>query len=63
MSEWHEKKFTALAKFVNGYAFGPGDWGKEGLPIVRIEQLKDPTTIDDFFDGKLPELKIFMMAI
>jgi type I restriction enzyme, S subunit len=27
---------------VNGFAFKPHHWGKEGLPIVRIEQLNNP---------------------
>ena len=33
---------TALgetARFVNGAAFKPSDWGSEGLPIIRIQNL------------------------
>ena len=28
-----------LARFINGAAFKPSDWGDEGLPILRIAQL------------------------
>ena len=30
-------------KYVNGVAFKPRDWGNEGLPIIRIQNLTDPT--------------------
>ena len=55
---WKPKKLTELADYINGYAFKPDDWGKEGLPIIRIEQLKDPEAPTDYFDGKLPPSKI-----
>lgn len=32
-----------LAEFVNGLAFGPSDWTGEGRPIIRIQNLNDPT--------------------
>jgi len=51
---WKTKKLTDLADYVNGAAFGPDDWGKEGLPIVRIEQLKNPTAPTDHYAGNLP---------
>jgi type I restriction enzyme S subunit len=28
-----------VANFVNGFAFKPEDWGSEGLPIIRIQDL------------------------
>jgi type I restriction enzyme, S subunit len=55
---WTPKKLTELADYINGYAFKPDDWGKEGLPIIRIEQLKNPDAPADYFDGKLPPSKI-----
>ncbi|WP_456408548.1 restriction endonuclease subunit S [Caldithrix abyssi] len=55
---WKREKLTSLADFINGYAFKPDDWGKEGLPIIRIEQLKDPNKITDFYNGKLPSQNI-----
>ena len=51
---WTPKKLTDLGEYINGYAFRPEDWGKEGLPIIRIEQLKNPEAPTDYFDGKLP---------
>lgn len=30
-------------KYINGVAFKPTDWSDEGLPIVRIQNLTDPT--------------------
>lgn len=32
-----------VADFINGFAFKPGDWGDEGHPIIRIQNLTDPT--------------------
>lgn len=54
MSTWHRVPLTALANYVNGYPFKPEDHGQDGWPIVRIEQLKDPDTRYDYFDGKVP---------
>ena len=31
-----------VADFVNGAAFKPDDWGEDGLPIIRIQNLTDP---------------------
>lgn len=39
-------KFSTLgdvAEFINGAAFKPEDWGEEGLKIIRIQNLNDPT--------------------
>ena len=55
---WTPKRLTDLAEYINGYAFKPDDWGKEGLPIIRIEQLKNPTAPTDYFDGKLPSSRV-----
>lgn len=57
-STWERKKLTELAEYINGYAFAPEDWGREGLPIIRIEQLKNPTAPTDYFAGKLPEKNV-----
>lgn len=36
---WEVKKLKHLARFVNGFAFKPGDWRAEGIPIIRIQNL------------------------
>lgn len=58
MFDWEPKKLIDLAEYLNGYAFSPEDWGADGLPIIRIEQLKNPTAPTDFYAGRLPEKNI-----
>ena len=43
---WEVKPFSALASYVNGYAFKPDDWGAEGKPIVKIKELKAGITAE-----------------
>ena len=45
--------FSEVADFTNGYGFGPADWGRSGLPIVRIQQLLNPYAVADLFAGSL----------
>ena len=51
---WETRSLLALADYINGYAFKPDDWGKDGLPIIRIEQLKNPDGPADYYVGQLP---------
>ena len=51
---WEPRSLSALADYINGYAFKPDDWGKEGLPIIRIEQLRNPDGPADYYAGQLP---------
>ncbi len=55
---WKHRSLTDLAQYINGYAFKPDDWEKEGLPIIRIEQLKNPASIYDYHSGIIPESNI-----
>lgn len=32
---------SEVAEFINGYAFAPEDWGADGPPIIRIQNLTD----------------------
>lgn len=43
---WDIQPFSALASFVNGFAFKPAHWGDSGRPIVKIKQLKQGVTPD-----------------
>jgi type I restriction enzyme, S subunit len=43
---WEVEPFSALASYVNGYAFKPDDWGAEGKPIVKIKELKAGITAE-----------------
>jgi type I restriction enzyme S subunit len=55
---WKNKRLSDLAEYINGYAFKPDDWEKDGLPIIRIEQLKNPHAPTDYYSGKLPAKNI-----
>jgi type I restriction enzyme S subunit len=49
--EWPIKKVKDTVNLINGRAFGPNDWGQEGLPIIRIQNLKDPRAPFNYFSG------------
>ncbi|MCQ3805110.1 MAG: restriction endonuclease subunit S [Acidimicrobiia bacterium] len=42
--DWDVRSFSELADFVNGFAFKPNHWLDEGLPIVKIKELKGGVT-------------------
>lgn len=51
--EWREAPFSDLARYENGRAFKPADWGSEGLPIVRIAQITNPEAETNRYDGEV----------
>lgn len=52
MMAWPTKPIGELCDLINGRAFKPSDWGIEGLPIVRIQNLNDQSKPFNKFDGK-----------
>jgi len=50
-----EVQLGDIANLVNGRPFGPEDWGKKGLPIIRIQNLTDPAASFDYFDGDVKD--------
>lgn len=44
-----------VAAYINGKAFKPEQWAREGLPIIRIENLNNPNADYNYFDGELEE--------
>ena len=50
-----QKRLGDLATYINGYAFKPEDRGKEGLPIIRIQDLTGNTYGLGFYNGDYPE--------
>ena len=34
------RAFSEVADYINGYPFKPSDWQEEGLPIIKIKELK-----------------------
>jgi type I restriction enzyme S subunit len=41
---WEVKSYSEVAEFINGFAFGPNHWQKEGKPIIKINELKNGFT-------------------
>ena len=39
--EYKLMRLKNVGEFINGKAFKPSDWKKEGIPIVRIQNLND----------------------
>jgi len=50
-ANWPTRPLGDLCSLINGRAFKPTDWGKEGLPIVRIQNLNDPSKPFNYFNG------------
>ena len=44
-----------IATFLNGYAFKPSDWSKEGLPIIRIQTLTGTNKEFNYYNGNYNE--------
>lgn len=38
-AHWEVTPLKHVAEFINGIAFKPEEWGEEGVPIIRIENL------------------------
>src|SRR5260370_38193645 len=47
---WSSKTIGELCNFSNGYGFRPSDWSKEGLPIIRIQNLNGSKEFN-YFNG------------
>ncbi len=52
---WATAELGELVTLVNGCAFKPSMWGKEGLPIIRIQNLNNPDAEFNFYEGRLSE--------
>jgi type I restriction enzyme S subunit len=50
-THWHEETLGSLADYQNGRAFKPSDWKESGIPIIRIENLTDPSAPVNYFNG------------
>jgi type I restriction enzyme S subunit len=44
-----------LATYINGRPFKPSDWGTTGRPIIRIQNLTDPSAPFNFYTGSVDE--------
>ena len=55
---WESRPLIELASYHNGAAFKPSDWSEDGLPIIRIEQINNPSAETDRFEGYVSPLNI-----
>ena len=53
--DWVETTLGDVADYINGFPFKPSDLGTEGLPVIRIKQLLDPTETPDYSTVEVPE--------
>jgi type I restriction enzyme S subunit len=51
--KWNYKSIGDICHLINGRAFKPSDWGSDGLRIVRIQNLNDPSKPFNLFNGKV----------
>ena len=49
---WAWAKVDDICDAVNGKAFKPSDWSRQGTPIVRIQNLRDETAEYNYFEGE-----------
>lgn len=52
---WTRLPLGELAEYVNGFGFAPDQWTDVGLPIVRIENMRDADATANRYSGILPE--------
>lgn len=52
---WREEPLGSLCTLINGRAFRPNERSPSGLPIVRIQNLNDPSKPFNFYSGDLEE--------
>ena len=52
---WTWSSVGELAQYVNGRAFKPVEWKEQGLPIIRIQNLNDPSAKFNFSEASHEE--------
>lgn len=52
---WRQQSLLELVALQNGYPFKPSDLGDEGLPVVRIKELMDPSVPMDRSTTPIPQ--------
>src|SRR5699024_10137552 len=53
--DWSTSKIGELCELINGRAFKSSEWSKEGLPIIRIQNLIIPDASFNHFSGELDD--------
>lgn len=52
-SAWPRRTLGDLGRYINGMALKPNDWTPDGLPIIRIQNLTDPSKPFNRFAGEV----------
>ena len=52
---WVPARVNDTGLYVNGLAFKPADWKQSGTPIIRIQNLTDPSKGYNFAEGNFPD--------
>ncbi|MGB8648452.1 MAG: restriction endonuclease subunit S [Anaerolineae bacterium] len=52
---WEWLPLGSLADYINGRAFKPSEWESEGLPIIRIQNLTNPTAKFHYYSQAIEE--------
>ena len=53
--EWGVRTIGETFRLINGCAFKPEDWKPSGTPIIRIQNLNDPSAEFNFSQAPVPE--------
>lgn len=53
--EWDARTIGDMFHLINGYAFKPEDWKSNGTPIIRIQNLNDPSAEFNYSQAPVPE--------
>lgn len=55
---WETVRLGQIATFVNGRGFKPYEWGEEGLPIIRIQNLNGGTNFNYYSGDFNPKILV-----
>lgn len=53
--EWEVRTIGDMFRLINGCAFKPDDWKPTGTPIIRIQNLNDPSAEFNYSQAPVPE--------
>ncbi len=53
--DWAVSTISKSMRLINGCAFKPHEWRKQGVPIIRIQNLNDPAADFNYFQGQIDE--------
>ncbi len=52
---WAAARVNDTGLYINGLAFKPADWKQSGIPIIRIQNLTNPTKEFNYAEGDFPD--------